>query len=96
MPEERTQRGIPRRTRLCDNINSTLIRISNLAKKHCDVKEDECKEYCHKYCDHFSSNYNAYYWAYCPPNRTEGLLPTNKDIDEYLEKFVANENCRES
>ena len=83
----------------CSAIKITLKKLSNLAKYHCDVKEDECKDYCQKYCDHFSGNPNGKYFPYCPrgtSNRTEQLLPTNKDIDGYLERFIAGKNCRES
>ena len=87
------------RKSICLDIKRTLKQLTNLAKYHCDVKEDECKGYCQKYCDHFSSNVNDKYYPYCPvgiSNRTEELLPTNRDIDEYLDKFVANKNCREA
>ena len=82
--------------KICNNITTTLIQIDNLAKEHCDIKDDECKGYCRQYCDHFSVNSGGIYWPDCPnmtSRRTEEVLPINKDVDEYLNKFMAGEDC---
>ena len=81
---------------ICNDITTALKQIDNLATEQCDVKDDECKAYCIQYCDHFSLNIGGKYWPYCPKrtsNRTEELLPINEDVDEYLNKFMANEDC---
>ena len=81
----------------CDDIEKILEQTANLAEKHCSGTDDECKDYCEKYCDHFYVAFGDTYKPVCPfgLNETQQLLPPNKDIDEYLNKFLANENCRD-
>ena len=72
-------------------------------KEHCKLKENSCKKYCLQYCDHFvrdnselgsSSSYNFI----CPEHESkseveEHLLPSHKDIEEYLDKFTSGKMC---
>ena len=94
----------------CEKVKDLFGTMENLAKEHCKFKtynSNECKEYCEKYCDHFakriSEHINDYYSPSCPnddnhyvSNNTEEILQTDKGLDDYFNRFINNENCRES
>ena len=68
-------------------------------KEHCKYKEKSCKKYCLQYCDHFADErgYGNYYFQ-CPERKGESegeehLLPSHKDIEEYLNKFTSGKMC---
>ena len=82
----------------CNDIEKILKQMTNLAEEHCSVADEVCKDYCEKYCDHFYVAFRDNYRPVCPAgiNETQQLFPINKDIDEYLDKYLANENCRDT
>lgn len=89
-----------KRNNFCnDFVKDKLRSLDNIAKEHCKLKTGDCKNYCEKYCDYFTAmDRGSYYDANCPKdrpsNQTEELLPTDKDIDDYLHKFMLKQNCR--
>ena len=69
-------------------------------KEHCEYKENSCKKYCLQYCDHFVDDRRGSSGHYfkCPEgkDKSEGeehLLPSHKDIEEYLNKFTSGKMC---
>ena len=68
--------------------------------EHCKFKENSCKNYCLSHCDHFAhfSHPEASLSFKCPGqdgnyDHDEDLLPSHKDVEEYLINFVAGKMC---
>ena len=80
---------------ICDMADSGRRRMKEVAKEHCLLKEEGCKNYCLKYCDHFAESDEVFY-PRCPrrePEDGEELLTSNKNIERFLDNFLAGKNC---
>ena len=79
---------------ICSKARRMKLELKDLSKEHCELKENACKEYCLKYCDHFF-DYSTKYYPNCPEqsNQEDQLLPSHKDIEEYLDNFIKGKMC---
>ena len=86
----------------CNEVKHLKNELQDWSKEHCKFKERPCKKYCEEYCDHFASYgmENSGWLPICPKrNETsddeEKLLPSDKQIEEYLENFNSGKMCLE-
>ena len=88
----------------CICVKATKLKekyLKSRSKEHCKYKEESCKKYCLQYCDHFVQEgrfIDSSYDFRCPEreDKSEGeehLLPSHKDIEEYLAKFTSGKMC---
>ena len=91
------------KTEICYWVTTLHFNISNEAANKCKITSGKCKLFCDKYCDYLTKTCDAKrcIGLDCPrvdgsniSNQTEELLPTYKEVDQYLNTFVNKQNCR--